>query len=147
MTTIRYVPGPYRAGCIVSVPVATEVGEVSHKGILSDVTGPDGLPAVIHNAKLYGAIVESSMTEFCLRAIGPVRAEGYPSPAPPEVILARARSQMGQPWRLWYNCEHFAVWVHGLPVKSRQLRRKAKTGAAVVTGLVAGAFFYLSRGV
>lgn len=143
---ITYVPGHYPIGGIISVPVATEVGLVSHKGVMSDGVGPDGLPTVIHNAKLFGYIVESSMTEFCLRAQGPVCAEGYPSVLSPEDVLARARSQMGQPWRVWFNCEHFARWAHDQPVESPQLRRKAKSGAMVLTGFLTGCFLLASRG-
>jgi hypothetical protein len=143
---IQYIPGEYVVGCILSVPVMTEVGEISHKGILSDRTGPDGLPMVIHNAKLAGNVVEDTMTFFYTKAIGPVRSEGYPSKLAPHVVLARARTQIGKPWRVLDNCEHFAHYAHNLPQKSPELRRKAKQGGVALTGFLAGCFFLASRG-
>jgi hypothetical protein len=143
---IQYVPGDYRPGCVISVPVVTEVGEISHKGILSDKRGVDGLPMVIHNAKLAGHVVEDTMTFFYTKAIGPIRSEGYPSALMPHVVLARARTQIGKPWRVWDNCEHFAGWAHDLPKKSPELRRKAKQGGLAITGFLTACFFLASRG-
>lgn len=144
---IHYVPGEYVVGCVLSVPVATEVGEISHKGILSDRKGSDGLPMVIHNAKLAGHVVEDTMTFFYTKAIGPVSSEGYPSTLAPHVVLARARTRIGKPWRVLDNCEHFAAWAHDLPKKSPELRRKAKQGSVAITGFLAGCFFLASRAV
>jgi hypothetical protein len=130
-----FEPGVYHPGCIVAMPTRTEVGVVSHKGILSDRTGEDALPMVIHNARLAGEIVESTMTFFLLRACGFVSSEGYPSEKTPKVVLERARSQIGRPWKVWYNCEHFARWVHELPIESRELRRKAVGGGLALFAL------------
>jgi hypothetical protein len=137
---IPYIPGNYAVGGVIAVPVMTEVGVISHKGILSDRIGDDGLPMVIHNAKLFDAVIEASMTVFCLKAVGPVSSEGYPGELPPLMVLARARSQIESPWRLWNNCEHFVHWAHGQKKKSPQLRKKAGK-VAMWTGVAAACFF------
>lgn len=137
-------PGHYAPGCIVSLPVATEVGIVKHKGILSDRKGPDGYPMVIHAAKLRSqGVIEAPMTSFFEMARGPLSSEGYPSLLSPKLVLERARSRIGVPWKLLDNCEHFAAWCHGMPKKSPELRRKAATFGAVAVG---GALFVLTRG-
>ena len=142
---IPYIPGGYCAGCVVSVPVQTNVGTVQHKGILSDCMGPDGYPMVIHNAKLYGEIVESTMTIYVMKALGPVVSEGFPGRLSQSEVVARARNHIGQPWRPFSNCEHFVSWAHGLEAKSPQLRRAGKK-AGVMTGLLAvGTLVFLKR--
>lgn len=130
-------PGDYRIGCILAVPVQTNVGVVSHKGLMGDHLGDDELPTVVHNAKLFGQIVETSMSDYLLMAVGPISSEGYPGLLPSAEVLTRARSQIEKPWRLWHNCEHFVAWSHGLPVRSPQLRSAAKS-AAKATGVIAG---------
>lgn len=138
-------PGDYRVGCILSVPVKTNVGVVHHKGIMGDRADEHGLPSVLHNAKLFGYIVETTMSDYLLMAVGPISSEGYPSSLSPAEVLARARSQIHQPWRLWHNCEHFVSWAHGLPPKSPQLRSAAKK--ATVTGGAIVGLFALSRAI
>jgi len=141
---MQYIPGDYRPGCIVNVPVKTSVGVVGHKGVLSDRVGPDGLPMVIHAAKLFDAIVESTMQDFMLMAKGPLTSEGFPSTLPPVLVVARARALIGKPWKWmpWDNCEHFVHEAHGLPPKSPQVRRAGKSalGAAGVGAFVWFAF-------
>jgi hypothetical protein len=116
---------------------------VKHKGILSDQKGADGFPLVIHNGKIYGGIVEHSMTDFFRNAEGPMHSEGYPSKYAPGIVLERARSKIGQPWRPWDNCEHFVTWAHGVPQKSPELRRKAAQVGAVLVG---AGLFVVTRG-
>lgn len=139
---MRYVPGDYRVGCVVAVPVMTSMGIVSHKGILSDQKDAEGLPKVIHAAKFFGAVIEGSMRDFLLQAMGPMQSEGYPSQIPPKLVLARARAMLGQPWRPWANCEHFAHYAHGLAKKSPQMRSAGKKalGAAGIGAFVWFAF-------
>lgn len=134
---MKFIPGDYRPGCVVAVPVTTSVGVVSHKGILSDQRDQDRLPMVIHAAKLFGAIIESPMREFMLMAVGHLESEGYPGKLAPELVLARARALLGQPWRPWANCEHFAYYAHGLERKSPQMRAAGKKalGVAGAAGL------------
>lgn len=140
----QFVKGRYTPGCILSVPVMTEVGVVAHKGILSDQRGIDGHPMVVHNAKIYGHIIESTMTEFCLKGLGPVNSDGYPGKLPPMEVLARARSEITKPWRLWRNCEHFANWSQGLPERSPQVRSGMKKGAFFAS-LAAVGFFVFTK--
>lgn len=141
---MKYFPGDYRPGCVVAAPVTTSVGVVSHKGILSDVRDQDGLPKVIHAAKLFGAIVESSMRDFMLQAVGPLQSEGYPGTLPPPIVLARARALLGKPWRPWANCEHFAYFSHGLDRKSPQMRAAGKKALGAVS--IAGAAWLMFAG-
>lgn len=130
------LPGDYRVACVLSVPVQTEVGVINHKGLLGDRLGPDDLPTVIHAAKLFEQIIESTMSEYLLMAVGPLSSEGYPGLLPPHEVLARARSQITKPWRLWHNCEHFVAWAHAVPVRSPQLRTAVKK-VGMTAGLVA----------
>jgi hypothetical protein len=108
----------------------TDVGEVEHTGIKSDLQGPDGFAMVVHSSKRLRTAQETSMTEFRAGAVGQVVSKGYPSNRRPQEVLASARSQIGQPWSLDRNCEHFVSWAHGLTPTSPQLQ------ATVVTGLV-----------
>jgi hypothetical protein len=134
----RYIPGDYRPGVVVGVPVTTEVGTISHKGIMTDKVGPDGCPTVVHSAKLFQRrVVETTMSDFCLKAVGPMQAEGYPGELPPDFVVARARSQIGKPWFPWDNCEHFIAWAHGVKQKSPQLRSGVKRGVAGASALAA----------
>ena len=141
---MQYIPGDYKPGYVVAVPVETSVGIVVHKGILSDRIGPDGLPYVIHAAKFFGAIVEGPMQDFMTMARGPLTSEGFPGKLPPVLVIARARALIGKPWkwRPWDNCEHFVHEAHGLPPKSPQVRRAGKSalGAAGVGAFVWFAF-------
>jgi len=133
-----YVPGDYRPGMIVSVPVTTSVGTIAHKGIVSDRAGPDNCPMVIHSAKLFGRrVVETTMTDFAVKHVGPVSSEGFPGTLPPHIVVARAREQIGKPWYPWDNCEHFSSWAHGVQEKSPQLRRGVKRAAATGGALAA----------
>ena len=124
--------GYYMAGCVLAVPVKTEVGVVSHKGIMGDRVGKDGLPTVLHNAKFFGCIVETSMSVYALQSMGAISSDGFPGRLSPAAVLERARSQIEQPWRPWFNCEHFTAWAHDVAVKSPQLRQAAKKGAGAV---------------
>jgi len=133
--SLPYVPGDYRVACVVSVPVITEIGIIDHKGILSNVSGDDGLPMVIHNAKLFGKVIEASMTTFRLKARGPVSSDGYPGELAPLEVLRRARSELETPWLVWRNCEHFVHWAHGLEMRSPQLRQRAGKVAIRTAGL------------
>lgn len=137
--SIVFLPGNYRRGCVIEIPVHTRAGTVSHKGILGDVRGPDGFPSVIHNAKVFGnQVVETSMTSFALHGLGPISCEGYPGKLSPDEVLARARTMIGAPWKFRHNCEHFVGAVHGEEPTSPQLQTKVKNaaGAAVLGGSI-----------
>jgi len=134
-----FAPGEYRQGCILAVLVNTPAGIVSHKGIMGDRLGPDGFPTVIHSSKQFKRVVEEAMIDFARKGLSLVCSDGFPGRLPPELVLERARSQIGVPWRVKYNCEHFSRWAHGLPVQSPQLQSRV-TKATVGAGLVAAAF-------
>lgn len=144
-----FLPGDYRRGVVIAVPVRTSVGVVSHKGILADLLGDDHLPSVIHSAKAYGEqVIETSMTAYADGALGPITCEGYPGALPPELVLARARARIGQPWRLRENCEHFVGWAHDVEPASPQLRSgllKAGVVGAASAGLFAAAVIVLGK--
>jgi hypothetical protein len=144
-----FLPGDYRRAVVIAVPVRTRVGVVSHKGILGDLLGPDRLPTVIHSSKTAGdRVVETSMTEYATGGLAPVTYDGYPGLLPPDEVLARARSALGQAWKLTRNCEHFVGWAHDVPVKSPQLRTgllKAGVVGAAGAGLFAAAVVAFRR--
>ncbi|HXX66054.1 MAG TPA: hypothetical protein VEK07_02675 [Polyangiaceae bacterium] len=137
--SLRFLPGNYGPGVVVAVPMMTQAGIVLHKGILADGTGWDGYPTVVHNSKLYGTALETTMTEYARGARGPVRSEGYPGRLPRWRVLQNARSMLGLPWRLEQNCEHFVSLAHGLVPNSPQL--KAGAGKAALIALAATLFF------
>jgi hypothetical protein len=139
VSEIQCVPGLYGPGFVLAVPVMTNVGVVSHKGIMSDLEGPDGCPMAIHASKLYGYVVESTMTEFVRTAVGPITSEGYPGTLAPLEVIGRARALMGRSWQPWQNCEHLVHWAHGLPKRSPQMRTAGKRAA----GLASAAAFVL----
>jgi len=123
-------------GGIVSVEVMTElVGRVVHKGIVSDKTGSDGQPTIIHSSHLHGRVLESTATEFISKRCGEVRYLGYPGRVHPLEVVRRARRLIGNPYRaLTANCEHFVSGVHGMQPSSPQLR-----DGAAKAGMVGGA--------
>jgi hypothetical protein len=144
-----FLPGDYRPGCIVSVPTMTDAGVVQHKGILGDRTGSDGLPTVIHASKFFERrVVETSMRLYLWKSVGPVSSDGYPGVFPPDRVLARARAEIGKPWRLVVsNCEHFVHHAHGLSPASPQLREAVHNTAKTVgvMGALVGAVVVAKR--
>ena len=46
---------------------------------------------------------------------------GYLGNLSPQQVLQRARSRIGETWNLFWNCEHFVKWAHGLRPRSPQL--------------------------
>lgn len=106
---------------------------IEHFGVL---TGRHlfGQPATIISAsKFRQAVVEEAPIGFSFGA--PIYAHGVWSDQPWQHTIARARSNLGQPYRLFdKNCEHFVRFCHGLPEESPQLARAV--GIAVVGGLL-----------
>jgi hypothetical protein len=134
------LPGDYRPGAIVSADVPSGVGQLAHKGVVTECIGPDGYPTVIHASHHFGRVVETTMSVFAKRAVGPVRAEGYPGPLYASEVLARARARIGQPWKARQNCEHFVTGVHGLLPFSPQLHRKVLEAGFTVAPALASAW-------
>lgn len=134
MKSIRNQVTPLAPGTVVSVLVFTP-WPVRHMGI---VTGRriGGRPTVISNSKKVGQVAEESWQDFA--GGGAVRVEGYPGRHHHSVVLARAFSRLGHPWRLAdSNCEHFVRWAHGVPAESPQVRFGAATALLLAIGAVA----------
>lgn len=107
-------------GFLYGTVLAVRVGPFWHVGILSEPTGIFGARA-ISCSRRRGGVTEESILEFSQGS--EVIDRGYPSSLPPELVLWRARSRLGAPWKLLSaNCEHFVAWCHGLEVTSPQLR-------------------------
>ena len=100
-----------------------------HVGIVSDVTVA-GAPTVISASKRTGRVVEEPWATFARG--GAVRRVGYPGTLPRYVVVAQAREQIGQPWKLMNNCEHVANRAHGVEPRSGQLRAAIAAGAGIV---------------
>ncbi len=88
-----------------------------HRGVVTD-EWQDGKPTVISNSPGLGA-VEQPWDDF--RSGQEVERDGYPGSLPYWEVLARARSQLGAPYRVFdSNCDHLKNFAHGLPVRSEQ---------------------------
>lgn len=68
-----------------------------------------------------GTVVSASMRtgmviEECIEIFSggnAIISKGYPSDLIPSVVLAKARSAVGEEWNLFTdNCQHFATWCH-----------------------------------
>ena len=107
------------------------VGEV-----LSVGSGPEhfgvltGRQTVISASKIHGKIIEEPLWQFAGEQ--QVFAHGVWSNQSPQQTMKVARSQLGQPYRLFNNnCEHFVRYCHGLERKSPQLATAIGVGLAV----------------
>ena len=98
----------------------------SHVGIATE-SG-----TVVHSSKQLGYAAEETLEVFA--AGKPVHMVAYRGPLPRWAVVARARAQIGRPWRLLDNCEHVASRSQGLPATSGQF-----AAAVVVLGLLAAA--------
>ena len=141
---VRLFGVPVPIGGVVAAEVMTPWGRVHHKGIVSDRYGSDGQPMILHASDRFGYVVETEAADFALRATGPVYFVGYAGEVPPDEVLRRARSRLGEKYRLLKNnCEHFVSGVHGLEPTSPQLRSSvgltvtALATVAVIGGLIA----------
>lgn len=114
-----------KTGDVVGVDVyVSGLGVVTHKGIVSDDRGPDGLPKILHASKFVGRVAETSATTFVHRAVAGARLRnlGYPGRLPRALVVARGRARIGVAYDLALaNCEHFVSWCHGLAPSSPQL--------------------------
>lgn len=100
-----------------------------HVGIVSDVT-VGGAPTVVSASRQTGRVVEETWTTFAGGGI--VRHVGYPGTLPRQVVVARARAQIGRQWTLFDNCEHVATRAHGIEPQSGQLRAAIAAGIALL---------------
>lgn len=103
-----------------STPVYVWVGLVRHLGIVSDRWW-NGEPLVISHSLRRGGTFEEPWSVF--HGGRPVHVAGEKSNLAPWVVLARARSWIGQKsWSLFLNCEHHVRHALGLEPASPQLR-------------------------
>lgn len=112
--------------------VTVYVGGVRHEGIVSDAFSL-GEPYVISNSRRTGLVAEEPLSAFSqgrdLQVLEPL------ADVPVWWLLLRARSRVGEPWRLLtWNCEHFVRWCYGVRVESPQLQL---AGALLLVGAVA----------
>jgi len=94
-----------------------------HFAIVSDSFG-DGKPNLISLSCRTGCVLEESWNSVVgKRPFELSRIQGNESA---DTVLTRARSFISSDIKynlLTFNCEHFVRLVHGLPVKSKQVRR------------------------
>ena len=119
--------------------VQIDFGLYKHPGIVSDAS-VNSMPMVISNSFRKRGVYEESWEEFSNGK--KVEILGYPGNLSSNEVLNRAKSKIGTKWNLlFWNCEHFINWSHGLKTRSPQIR--AYTAYAVV---VAGLVVILGRG-
>lgn len=121
-------------GTIISI----DMGLYNHIALVTD-TIVAGLPTVISLSEEHKTVVE----EPWLRAVGQRRVRLYSEQGrlSPHEVVRKARSFIGRiKWSWLFNCEHFARAIHGLDVKSPELRKLA--GKSL---LVAAAIWALSK--
>lgn len=120
------------AGTVISVPAYWNGVRVRHEGILTD-RWYQGERTVISNSKAAGGVVKQKLSVFL--ATQRPAIVGYLGRLHPAEVVQRALSQLGKPWALTDNCQHFVRWAHGVGVTSPQLN-----GAVTVFGLLGGIF-------
>lgn len=115
----------FQPGDIVAIRV---FGAIWHMGVVT-FRG-----SVISASFLHRGVIEQPLREF---ANGKkIHFAGNPAILPPEIVVQRAESRIGEPWHLLNaNCEHFAHWAHGLQPQSPQLARAA---GVLIIGAVMG---------
>ncbi len=107
--------------------------DVFHVGLVGDAGPPWGPPSVISASKRTGLVLEEPWEDFSQGA--PVRRLDLRGKLDPQQVLGRARSRLGQQWRLLFgNCEHFVRWAHGLPEESPQLQGGVAKAGLVLLG-------------
>ena len=115
--------------------IAVWVGFIRHVGIVTDRTY-GAHPSVISNSHRAGGVIEEPLPVFSSGQ--DVDVVGYPGSLPPQQVLQKARSRIGETWDLFWNCEHFVKWAHGLRPRSPQLVAGAILMCAFAVFLVAG---------
>lgn len=112
--------------------VQIDFGFYQHPGIVSDRT-MNSMPMVISNSFRKRGVFEEPWEDFSNGK--EVEIMGYPGNLLPHEVLNRARSKIGTRWNLiFWNCEHYINWSHGLKPRSPQVRTYA-TYAVAIAGL------------
>ena len=114
----------YRPGDIVSV----RIGPIKHEGIMTEHG------RVICNSRRLGGVTEKTVRDFAQGR--KIKNEGPLNGTPSELVLHRARSQMGRDYHpSGHNCEHFVRQSYGLRPHSPQ--KRLAIGAAALAALIA----------
>ena len=136
MSAAQISPQRLRPGTVVTVQMKGLFKLAHHFALVSDKTGPDGLPMVIANSGETRGPGEVSWTSFVK---GREYRAFYPSTLPGKTVLTNAYSMFGTRYDfLHWNCEHFANVCHGRPAQSHQVRGGLML-AALMGGLVLAA--------
>lgn len=101
--------------------VVSDFGLYEHWSIVSPLTCSKGLPMLISASKRTGTVQEEEWDKVTQGA--KTRVVSIAPNLDRNAVIARARSQVGT-WRysvLKSNCEHFAKWSLGMPIKSEQV--------------------------
>jgi len=118
------------AGTVLST---VKPGRIEHFGVLTEQHLYGFPPTIISASKVRQLIVEEQPMQFSLGAL--IYAQGVWSKQPWQQTVGNARSQLGQPYRLFdRNCEHFVRFCHGLPQESPQLAKAV--GVALIGGVI-----------
>lgn len=124
-------PQRLRPGTVVTVQMKGLFRLAHHFALVSDKTGPDGMPMVIANSGDTRGPSEVRWSDFVK---GREYRAFYPSTLPSKTVLTNAYAMFGTRYDfLHWNCEHFANACHGRPAQSHQLR-----GGLVLAALMGG---------
>jgi hypothetical protein len=109
--------------------VTVWLGIVRHVGIVTDAWCRGEQTAISSSFKKR-LVIEETLSQFA--AGRPIQVQKPDGRLPPSEIVARAREQLGHPWRLFDNCEHVAFRAQGLRPRSPQLEGFAAIFATAV---------------
>lgn len=128
---------------LVSVPVRyRKVLPVRHVGIVTDATGSDGWPTILHASDHFGGVVETTASDFIAKRAGPLCYHGRLGTLTSGEMLSRGRAQIGTPYHATRNnCEHFVTRSAGETPQSPQLSAGVTTGtfiASVLSSIIGG---------
>ncbi len=124
--------GRFAPGTVVVVD-AKPFGLVEHVGIWTE------RDTVISCSLRRRGVAEETPEAFS-RGL-PIRSRAFHGQVDTGEAIARGRSRIGAPYRLFsHNCEHFVHWAYGVKPQSPQLR-----GAAASVAVVAIAAIVLRR--
>jgi hypothetical protein len=124
----------HQPGALISI----DMGVYSHIGLVTD-RWVKGKPTIIALSETHDSVVELPWHEVVDRRT--VKLYPEQGALAPSLVINRARACLGKlQWRVSFNCEHFARAIHGLEIKSIELRK-------ILVGicLVVGAIFTLSQ--
>jgi hypothetical protein len=137
-------PSTLPPGTVISVPVATAIGDVEHYGFITHEMGPDGCPLVISKSKRRNGVVVEPFAAF--EDGRRVTVRGRWGNRRWDQVLQAAYNRRGERWSATANCEHFVRECCGLQSTSPQLANHvAGTIAVVALSVVAAAGLSAAR--